>query len=100
MKRIFAKLARSAGETLVESLASILIITLSVSALGGMVVAAVRINSRAKAMSESFYSELSAAERCEGTREGEIYFSGVGQSADVYFTGGDGELTAYRVRGD
>lgn len=100
MRAILSKLGKRGGETLVEALAAILLIALSVAALGSMTMAAIKLNNKSKSMSQSFYSEISAAEKCEGTSEGVVHFSGIDRDVTVRYTGGDGALTAYRAEGD
>lgn len=51
------------GETLIEVVASVLIMTLAVVLLFGAVMTSVRINKRAKESDEKFYTALNAAER-------------------------------------
>lgn len=60
-----SKLHSDQGETLVETLASILIATLSVSLLFGAVTASARMSRTARGEDRTYYEALSRAERRE-----------------------------------
>ena len=62
MRRITERLRTRRGETLVETLAAILVAALSVGLLLTCVTAADRINRSARAADDDFYQQLDAAE--------------------------------------
>jgi len=62
MKNIFRKLASTSGESLVESMASVLIFTLSSIILLSMIAVSVNINTQVKAMDKKLENELYIAE--------------------------------------
>ncbi len=70
MKRPEKKIKNCSGETLVETLASILIGSLSVILLVSMIMASVSINRKAEKYDEEYYSKLNGAERQDA---GDIY---------------------------
>ena len=99
MDKLRDKLASAAGETLVETLAAILVAALSVTLLVGGVAASGAIDRAARASDDDFYAALTAAEGQDGTGDpitvtvaGESAFQAE-LSADLY--GGDGDLHAY-----
>ena len=57
------KLSQNRGETLVEVLAAVLIASLAITLLFGGIMASVNLNRSAKTSDETFYADLSAAER-------------------------------------
>ena len=74
MHRICKKLRGRRGETLVETLAAILVAVLSVGLLMGGVAAATRINRQAQRADEDFYSQLTAAEaQTEPLEDGQTF---------------------------
>ncbi len=96
------------GETIVETLTAILIAALSCTILMTAVTAAVSINRNASEAQEKFETELLEAELQNGTTEKEVLIK-IKQntpgsstesttSVNALFTGGEGELTSYRIR--
>lgn len=92
------------GETLVEVIASILIMTLSVLMLFSAVMVSARINKSARELDKAFYSVLNGAERQGGSDGAAVAASTVkveqvspapGGSGDVpvNFYGGEGVLS-------
>lgn len=104
MKMWMKKLKSKAGESLVESLAAILIFTMASVVMYSMVTTAADINSVAKEKDAKIQAELVAVESKTGTpRDATINLSILDKngdpvevaevSVDVY--GGSGELQAY-----
>lgn len=67
MKKIIRKLKSKAGESLVESMAAILIFTLSSIALLSMISASADINRTAKVADEQFQEQMTVVEKAEST---------------------------------
>ena len=100
MKKIISKLTSRAGESLVESLLSILIFTLASIAMYSMVTAAADINTTAKETDRTVQEQLVIAEKAEGTPSLGTVTMKLGDvtidSSEVYIYGGnDGALYAY-----
>ena len=99
MGKLRDKLASAAGETLVETLAAILVAALSVTLLVGGVAASGAIDRAARASDDDFYAALTAAEGQDGT--GDLITvtvsngSGFKTRLDATLYGGDGDLHAY-----
>lgn len=98
------KLQSRRGETLVETLVTILIVALSAGLLVVMAATAVRMGQSADEKAEAYYKELAAAEAASGTRSGTAVIGGdlenTGQvSVPIRITGEDDELRAYRKDG-
>ena len=95
------KLKSRRGETLTETLASILIIALSAAILAGMVSAAARLSAKAKAADATFYQEIQAAEVGSPGEAGSgivtITAGGDTGSVHVSVRGGGSALTSYRL---
>ena len=91
------RLKSAGGETLVETMAAILVAALSVALLVGGITAAGRINRTARERDEAFYDQLTAAE--EQTGEGTsitVTVTGEGFKAEIDANlYGDGDLQAY-----
>ena len=106
MSAFFKKLKSKAGESLVESLAAILIFTMASIILYTMVTTASDINMKAKKMDEKIQTELVAVEKAEASYkngEGSISMTIAGQKVadvkvDIYGGQNDGELMAYFVQ--
>lgn len=60
--RLWSKLASRRGETLLETLAGVLIVGLSSAVLAGMITAAARMNSAAAAADSALYEAVTKAE--------------------------------------
>jgi len=105
MVRFSAKLCSKRGETLVETLVSVLIVGLACLAFASMTVAASTINRSAKTADLAFYNELSAAEARSGTTDITVTMSWnwaatiQSQEYTVKCTGAAGELMSYSVSG-
>ena len=67
MKKIIRKLKSKAGESLVESMAAILIFTLSSIALLSMISASADINRTAKVADQQFQKQMTVVEKAEST---------------------------------
>lgn len=67
MKKIILKLKSKAGESLVESMAAILIFTLSSIALLSMISASADINRTAKVADQQFQKQMTVVEKAEST---------------------------------
>lgn len=76
MKIIIRKLKSKAGESLVESMAAILIFTLSSIALLSMISASADINRTAKVADQQFQQQMAVVEKAEvtGSTEGHVTF--------------------------
>lgn len=99
-RKLKRRLASAAGETLVETLAAILVAALSVTLLVGGVNAAAQIDRAAQTAGDDFYADLTAAEGQAGesapitvtvTARSESFQAKI--DADLY--GGEGDLRAY-----
>ena len=97
MKRALKKLHSRRGETLVETLAAILICVMAVTLLGTMVSATFNINQVAAAATERYQTELKAAElqtlgdtvsgsALVGAESVQIYASGSGINTGSQFS--------------
>lgn len=103
MNAVIRKLKSRAGESLVESLLSILIFTLASIAMYSMVTTAADINMTVKEEEKSWQEQMVIAEQGEGTAiDGKIYMTmqSGGTSIqiaeiDVDVYGQDGDLFAY-----
>ena len=67
MKKIIRRLKSKAGESLVESMAAILIFTLSSIALLSMISASADINRTAKVADQQFQKQMTVVEKAEST---------------------------------
>ena len=103
MKMIFKKLRSRAGESLVESLAAILVVTMASIVMYSMVTAAADINLAAKRNDQTVQEQLAIAERAEtpdNTGVSDMYIK-VGDSNEnvasvpVNIYGVDGGLFSY-----
>ena len=100
MKRLKSK----AGESLVESMAAILIFTFGSIVLYTMVMAAADINGTARTLEQDYYTQTAALERAEGTGTPTtitVQISGSSSFAipvSVYGNAAQGELYAYYYR--
>lgn len=105
MELIIRKLKSKAGESLVESMAAILIFTLSSIALLSMISASADVNRTAKVADEQFQQQMLVVEKADskadGTKKGKATFkvndTNVAQP-DVYICqekDNDGALYAY-----
>ena len=99
------KLRGKQGETLAETLVSILIIALATLLLTTMVGSAVRIDGAADRVSAQLFEELDIAEERGGSRDGGVVLAGGLAAADldtgrshlaVTFSGEADSLTCYR----
>lgn len=99
VKSLFCKLKSRKGESLVESLAAILIFTMSSIAMYSMVTSAADINMTVKEVEKVREQEMLVAERGEGTPvEGSITMTMGSNSiatVPVYVYGEEGELFSY-----
>ena len=82
MKRLIARLRKRSGETLVESMAAILVFTLSSLLLFSMVNAANRINLTTKQADLERQSQLSAAESGVSSQTSKVYLY-IGSSESI-----------------
>lgn len=106
VKKTLLKLKNTCGETLLETVVSILIAVLSVSMLGAMFMAASRLNDKAGEADAKFASDLKAAET-QISYHGEsstgmlsvIPSNGAGMNCNVVFFGTEGGLVSYALPG-
>ncbi|MDO5111469.1 MAG: hypothetical protein Q4E65_04090 [Clostridia bacterium] len=97
MKPILYKLYARRGETLVETLVAILLLTLSAAMLAVMVSTAIRIHRETALASALLYREISIAE--EGSKTGSVpvtvQIEDESVRIDADYTGAAGELYSY-----
>lgn len=89
------------GETLLETLVSILVISLSSVVLLTSISASTKINNKVREMDARYQTELKAAEQGMGTLEGTIQVKrkdGVAYSYEVLFAGAPGEIRSYEKK--
>ena len=99
-RRLKRKLASAAGETLVETLAAILVAALSVTLLVGGVNAAAQIDRAAQTADDDFYADLTAAEgQVEASAAITVTVTAQSESftaeIDANLYGREGDLRAY-----
>lgn len=100
VKTIFRKLKSRKGESLVESLAAILIFTMASIAMYSMVTSAANINKTVKEVEKVREQEMLVAERGEGSPNatGSVTMTMDGHTianVTVQVYGGEGELFSY-----
>lgn len=110
MKKLMKKLLGKKGESLVESLASILIFTLTSIALFSMLMASARINQETKTANEDFKTQMQVAETGDGEAiDGQVTFTFDGvtdgasiisttKNVDIYQAEGENALYSYFVK--
>lgn len=93
------KLKSARGETLTETLAAILVVSLSAVVLTAMSVTSVHINRAADEADRQFREEVLAAELQEagesGTARAAVTAPGLSYHYTVRITGGEGRLASY-----
>lgn len=102
-----AKLRSSRGETLVETLAAILVLALSALLLANVTVSSARLNRSARKSDTAFRQELKTAETVPDTADGKVTVSDttgggksrLGEYSVLYTRTEDGKLTSYRAAG-
>ena len=99
-RKLKRKLVSAAGETLVETLAAILVAALSVTLLVGGVNAAAQIDRAAQIADDDFYADLTAAEgQVEASAAITVTVTAQSESftaeIDANLYGGEGDLRAY-----
>ena len=107
MNKIFKKLRSRAGESLIESLAAILVVTMASVVMYSMVTAAADINTKAKNNDLAIQQQMDVAERADhASGSGTIYmYIEVGDDTervavvDVDIFGASGDLYSYFVKG-
>ncbi len=100
MRRLKQKLKSKRGESLVETLVAILILSLSSAMLAMMCSMAVKINRQASLANAILYREISIAEQGAGTTKKRVVleFSDTSVNIDgVLFTGAAGELRSFAL---
>ena len=97
MKKLFTKLSSRRGETLIESLTSIIVITLVSAFLVGSIVAGTRMNERARELDSELQTQRNAAEQREQKEESTVQIDG--SSYDIYLSGNPSDgLYAYWLK--
>lgn len=96
------KLKQQKGETLVETLAALLIATLSVMMLTSAITAGARINLKNREADQKITDDLKAAEECTdslGDKTLVIQFNGMDkiQTAVTLYGQGDGKFASYQI---
>lgn len=101
MRSLCRRLSSRRGETLVETLASILIVAVSAAIFAGMIMSSSRLNTVAKEADDAFYAELSAAETQAATTSGtvSVTWSTGSEAFAVTIAGTSGELRGYTDAG-
>lgn len=91
----------NSGETLVETLLAILIVTLVSVAFFTSAITAANINKKVGDSDKKLEEELIIAEKGDGTREGKVTVvtDGANFDYDVNFSGATGKLASYRLKG-
>jgi len=100
MKRTVKKLRSSCGESIVETLAAILVITFAGLFLFASIITAARINKTVEDTNAEFHTQLLTAEQQSGNLDGTVTIRDSGlfiATLDVEYTGGSGQLTSYRI---
>lgn len=103
MNKIFKKLRSRTGESLIESLAAILVVTMASVVMYSMVTAAADINTKAKENDLAIQQQMAVAERAErASGSGTIYMyieyndeQNKVAEVDVDIFGAPGELYSY-----
>ena len=106
MNKIFKKPRSRAGESLIESLAAILVVTMASIVMYSMVTAAADINTTAKRNDLAIQQQMDVAERADyASGQGTIYmYIEVGDETkkvaevDVEIFGAEGDLYSYFVK--
>lgn len=101
--KIIKKLKSRRGETLVELLVSMAILTLSIAFMVTMIMLSARFDEQARAEDENFKTELKEAENFEGTPTLGTVKLAPGtpfeQSIDVdVYSSADGKLKSYKLK--
>lgn len=101
MKLPVRKLRSNTGETLLETLASVLIVGLSCAIFAVMTLSGAKMNSSVKAVDDARYAQLTDAETHAGGTSGSVIISWNGSSQDfpVVYTGTGQELSSYEAGG-
>lgn len=95
MKAVFKKLRAKSGETLIESLAAILIFTMASVVMFSMVTSAANINRIAKEMDEKNQKHMIAVEK--GLKEDENHNRIINGSATITFSFNGGTIASTNV---
>lgn len=97
MKKLIARLKTQHGETLLESLVSILIVALSTVLLLAAITGAARVNQSVRDGDAQYQSQLRTAERGGGTIEGDlqVVIGGISHTYRVNYAGENGHLRSY-----
>ena len=95
------KLKSQKGETLVETLAALLVVALGTAVFAGMVTVSSRINSRAIDRDRDYYKALTQAETVAGGESAAVTVTDESDKKDtvkvVLSKGDDGKLVSYRA---
>jgi len=97
MKNLLSRLKSKKGETLVESMAGILIFTFGSIIMLSMVTSAADINTAAKEADQEFFSQMVQVELAQGGTTGTVIISAGGYTSnvDVTISGTTDGLYAY-----
>ena len=89
----------SRGETLVETLTAILLVTLASLMMVRMCLSGIQLNHSVRVREDAFRAERNIAELCEESRSspGQVSIRGSGreETYEVRVAGGEGKLTSY-----
>lgn len=91
---------KNSGETLIETLGTILIISIVSVLFFSAAVTSQKINEKATSLDKKFQTEIETAEKGEGTREGSVNITTDNGSFnyDVYYSGENGAPISYRLK--
>ncbi|MDD4844931.1 MAG: hypothetical protein PHU31_11490 [Anaerotignum sp.] len=92
------------GETIIETLVAILILTVSAMLLAEVSAAAVRMNQKIEDVDKNYRDELAVVEKQDASFKGEITIKrlsdGHTYTYDVNFFGNEGDLTSYQAKAE
>lgn len=94
---MFRKLKSQKGETLVETIAAILVVSLASAAFAAMIMSASKLNSKAAEIDQTYYAALETVEKNDGATHGTVTV-GTDTGVKIYWTERD-KLRAYRSAG-
>ncbi len=99
MKYMKKKLSTK-GETVIETLVAILILTISAMLLAEVSATSVRMNQKIETVDAKYRDELAVVEKRESPQSGEVTITSGGNAYtyEVDFYGNEGNLTSYQAK--
>jgi hypothetical protein len=92
------------GETLIETLVAIIILTVSAMLLAVVTATSVRMNQKIEDVDKNYRDELAVVEKRDTSFEGKITIQrlsdGHSYTYDVNFFGNEGDLTSYQAKAE